>query len=217
MPRPAAGITAFVTRFAVISAPYGKDGTIFPVTDKSEIRKEYRAYRRTKPAGDNRAAQQLLDAPEIATAKTITAYWAIDHEPATQGIFAPLVERGVRLLLPIVNGDWSLDWGPWEGTDSLIERRGLWEPRESLGPSAIAQADVVIAPGLRVDRRGVRLGQGAGCYDRTLALASPEAWVVVLLHDGELSDSDLPEEAHDRRVDAVVTPSEFIRFGSRHT
>jgi len=176
----------------------------------------YREHRKTKPAGDDRAVQRLLDTPEVAAAKTITAYWAVDHEPATQSIFEPLVERGVRLLLPIVNKDWSLDWGPWEGADSLIERRGLWEPRESLGPNAIAEADVVITPGLRVDRRGVRLGQGAGCYDRALSIASPKAWVVVLLHDGELSGSELPEEAHDRRVNAVATPSELIRFGADH-
>lgn len=181
---------------------------------KSDLRATGRAARALKPVGDGRAAEHLLETPEVAAAKTISAYWGIDHEPTPQGIFARLRERGVRLLLPIVNSDWSLDWGVFEGEESLIERRYLWEPRQSLGPHAIAEADVLITPGLRVDRRGVRLGQGAGCYDRALALASPNAWVVVLLHDGEISEEQLPEESHDRRVDAVSTPSGIIRFDS---
>ena len=181
---------------------------------KSEVRARGRAARALKPIGDGRAAAHLLQAPEVAAAKTITAYWGVDQEPAPQSIFTQLRDRGVRILLPIVNSDWSLDWGIFEGEQSLVKRRGLWEPRQSLGRNAIAEAEVVITPGLRVDRRGVRLGQGAGCYDRALAIASPEAWVVVLLHDGEISDDELPEEPHDRRVSAVTTSSGITRFGS---
>ncbi len=183
---------------------------------KSEIRSSGRASRALKPIGDGRAAAHLLQTPELLAAKTISAYWGTDHEPAPQGIFAQLHDRGITILLPIVNADWSLDWGVFEGQDSLIERRGLWEPSQALGREAIAKADVVIAPGLRVDHRGVRLGQGAGCYDRALAIASPAAWVVVLLHDGEISDDTLPEEPHDRRVDSVATASGIIRFDPHH-
>jgi 5-formyltetrahydrofolate cyclo-ligase len=64
--------------------------------------------------------------------------------------------------------------------------------------------DVVLAPGLAVDRRGVRLGRGAGYYDR--ALAAVRAPVAVLLYDAELVEEDLPAEPHDRPVTAVVTP-----------
>ena len=179
---------------------------------KSDLRASGRAYRCAQTRGDGRAAKQLLESPEVAAAKVISAYWGIDEEPAPQSIFPELRDRGVRLLLPIVNRDWSLDWGNWEDNESLIERRRLWEPGKSLGSDAIAEAEVIIAPGLRVDRRGVRLGQGAGCYDRALAIASASAWVVVLLHDGEISDGEMPEEAHDRRVNAVATPSGIIRF-----
>jgi 5-formyltetrahydrofolate cyclo-ligase len=182
------------------------------MSQKSELRAIGRAFRPLQPVADHRAANHLLQTPEVLAAKTISAYWGVDHEPAPQNIFTELQNRGVRLLLPIVNMDWSLDWGLFEGEKYLVERRGLWEPRESLGPNAIHEADVLITPGLRVDRRGVRLGQGAGCYDRALAIASPKAWVVVLLHDGEINDEQLPEEPHDRRVNAVATPSGIIRF-----
>jgi len=190
----------------------GKDATILPVSLKSEVRTAARKARNSKNLGDGQAARQLLQAPEVLAAKTVSAYWGIDQEPVPQGIFNELHERGVRILLPIVNADWSLDWGLFEGEESLIERRGLWEPPKSLGQNLIAEAEVLITPGLRVDRRGVRLGQGAGCYDRALAIASPEAWVVLLLHDDEISETELPEEPHDRRVNAVATPSGITRF-----
>jgi len=174
----------------------------------------WRANRALQPVADHRGASQLLKTPEVMAAKTVSAYWGIDQEPAPQSIFRDLLNQGTEILLPIVNRDWSLDWGRFDGEESLVKKRGLWEPKTSLGTHKIAEAQVLIVPGLRVDRNGVRLGQGAGCYDRALSLASPAAWVVLLLHDGEISEELLPEESHDRRVDAVATPNGIIRFDS---
>ena len=70
-------------------------------------------------------------------------------------------------------------------------------------------------PALAVDRSGIRLGNGGGCYDRALARVAPDVLVVALLHDGELTDEPLPAEAHDRPVDAVATPSGVVRLGRR--
>jgi 5-formyltetrahydrofolate cyclo-ligase len=91
----------------------------------------------------------------------------------------------------------------------------LFEPSgDRLGPDAVTRADVVLLPGLAVDARGMRLGRGGGSYDRVLgrlerARAHPA--LVVLLYDSEVVER-LPEEAHDRPVHAVVTPSGVRRF-----
>jgi 5-formyltetrahydrofolate cyclo-ligase len=66
--------------------------------------------------------------------------------------------------------------------------------------------DVVLAPAMAADRRGNRLGRGAGYYDRALTRVDSTVPVVVLLHDGELVDT-LPAEPHDRPVTAAVTPT----------
>jgi 5-formyltetrahydrofolate cyclo-ligase len=65
---------------------------------------------------------------------------------------------------------------------------------------------MVVVPAVAVDARGVRLGRGGGSYDRALARVAPDTLVVALLHDGEVVE-ELPYEPHDRRVDAVITPS----------
>jgi 5-formyltetrahydrofolate cyclo-ligase len=70
----------------------------------------------------------------------------------------------------------------------------------------------VLAPGLAVDRFGIRLGRGGGSYDRALARVRPDAFVAVLLYDGELLEA-VPHETHDQRVSAVITPAGIHRFG----
>ncbi|NCW35282.1 MAG: 5-formyltetrahydrofolate cyclo-ligase, partial [Actinobacteria bacterium] len=77
--------------------------------------------------------------------------------------------------------------------------------------------DAVIVPALLVDRRGFRLGQGGGSYDRALKellRLSPHMWSIALVYDGEVTSSDLPNEAHDIPVKAVATPELVLRFSN---
>ena len=91
--------------------------------------------------------------------------------------------------------------GPLEG------RRGLLEPGgPTLGVDAIGTADLVLAPGLAVDPRGMRMGKGGGCYDRALGRVPVGTPVCVVLFDHERVDR-VPSEPHDRQVNAVVTPT----------
>jgi len=58
----------------------------------------------------------------------------------------------------------------------------------------------------------MRLGRGAGCYDRVLERVTPGTFVCLLLNSEEVLDS-VPAEDHDRRVGAVVTEDGLHRFG----
>jgi 5-formyltetrahydrofolate cyclo-ligase len=88
---------------------------------------------------------------------------------------------------------------------------GLREPvGPRLGPDAIGLADVLLIPALAVDRRGVRLGRGAGHYDRSLPKAGAEAALIAVVRDEELVDQ-LPDEPHDVRMTATLTPRLGIR------
>ncbi|MBO3674846.1 5-formyltetrahydrofolate cyclo-ligase [Streptomyces sp. NEAU-YJ-81] len=164
-------------------------------------------------------ACRALELPEIAGAATVAAYVSVGSEPGTHALREALRARGVRVLLPVLLEDDDLDWGEDEGPERLVPaRRGLLEPEgPRLGPEAVTRADVVLLPGLAVDRRGMRLGRGGGSYDRVLARlagAGADPALVVLLYDGELLD-EVPEEGHDRPVHAAVTPSGLHRFTPR--
>ena len=109
--------------------------------------------------------------------------------------------------------DLDLDWAVYDGPGRLVRaRRGLLEPAgERLGRDAVATADVVLTPGLAVDRTGMRLGQGGGCYDRALGRVPVGTFTCTLLYDGELVD-EVPAAAHDRPVTAAVTPAGLTRL-----
>jgi 5-formyltetrahydrofolate cyclo-ligase len=116
-------------------------------------------------------------------------------------------ELGARVLLPVIPSEGRiLDWAIYTG-ELEHGRFGLFQPPgPRLGATAIAEADAVVVPALAVDRFGIRLGRGGGYYDRALVHARPDAVLVTVVFDDERFD-ELPREAHDRPVRAVVTPS----------
>ncbi len=70
-----------------------------------------------------------------------------------------------------------------------------------------------ILPGRAFDRQGRRLGRGGGFYDR--ALAAAPGLRIGLAWDIQIQDEDLPEEAHDLLMDAIVTES-FVLIPKIH-
>lgn len=195
--------------------------------DKRMLRRELLAVRNRLTADDvQKAAEALagraLELPELAQARTVAAYVSVGSEPGTLALLDALRARGVRVLLPALLPDNDLDWGAYTGEHSLARvqhsgKMALFEPSgERLGPDAVTGADVVLLPGLAVDARGMRLGRGGGSYDRVLARlerAGARPALVVLLYDTEVVER-VPEEAHDRPVHAVVTPSGVRHFRS---
>ncbi|MFJ9470476.1 5-formyltetrahydrofolate cyclo-ligase [Streptomyces caniferus] len=196
---------------------------------KQRLRRGLLEVRRTLPADVVAAtgealARRTLELDELAgpvppragRAPTVAAYVSIGGEPSTRALLDRLRAAGVRVLLPVLLADNDLDWALYEGAERLVRAgRGLLEPDgPRLGPEAVTAADVVLLPGLAVDRGGLRLGRGGGSYDRVLARlerAGARASLVVLLYDAEVLAA-VPAEPHDRRVHAAVTPSAVHRF-----
>jgi 5-formyltetrahydrofolate cyclo-ligase len=143
--------------------------------------------------------------------RTVAAYVSVGSEPPTAELVDALADSGVRVLLPVVDGE-RLDWAPYGGPSGLTDGPlGLCEPAtRRLGADALGAVDVVVIPALAVDRLGNRLGRGRGFYDR--ALADVVAPIVAVLYDAEIVE-ELPVDAHDRRVDTVLTPAGFTDVG----
>jgi 5-formyltetrahydrofolate cyclo-ligase len=176
---------------------------------KAALRRELLAARSRRSDGGPAAAAfcaRVLTLPEVRAARTVAAYVSVGTEPGTRALLDAL---SCDVLLPVLRSDHDLDWARYDG--SLIDGpHGLLEPaRPRLGISAVSSADVVVVPALAVDRAGRRLGRGGGSYDRVLGRA--HGWTVALIYDDELLDL-VPTDAHDRPVDAVVTPSSVVRF-----
>ena len=198
VPRPAAGITALNTLDPIVITPYADH-----VEEKSQTRRVLRNLRKLAPEGEERASSLLLEQVEFdhlklkKPIKVVASYTSYGNEPSTQGFNSTLLGRGVQVLLPHLLEDNSLEW--------IDSKTG-----KNFGITGISLAQIVVVPALSVDESGMRLGQGGGSYDRALKLNS--GWKVCLLHDGEIFEGKLPQEIHDQKVNAVVTPTKIIRF-----
>jgi 5-formyltetrahydrofolate cyclo-ligase len=185
-------------------------------TDKKQWRDRLTAARRALPAPLRaELAAALTDAAVRLAATTggpVCAYLPIGSEPGSAELPEALRAAGHEVLLPVVPAELGpLDWARYDGPDDLGPGPiGLREPvGQRLGPAAIAQARLVLVPALAVDRRGVRIGKGAGYYDRSLPLASPGVPLIVMVYDDELVDR-LPAEDHDFRTTGVLRPSSGV-------
>jgi 5-formyltetrahydrofolate cyclo-ligase len=160
-------------------------------------------------------AEVLLAAPEVRRAASVAAYVSIGNEPGTGPLLDGLVAAGKRVILPVLLPGNDLDWGVYEGHESLARARfGLLEPTgPTLGVDAIATPDAVLVPGLAVAGDGLRMGQGGGCYDRALGRVPVGTFTCVLLYDAEVG-VEVPREPHDRPVTAAASPSEIVRFST---
>lgn len=177
---------------------------------KTALRQRLTAARSALPAGIRAAeASALVKWVGELSGAVVCCYLPVGTEP---GSVAMVDAIGARVLLPIVAGAGPLDWAEYEGEASLVPGPyGLREPGGArLGPEAIALADVILVPALAVDRYGVRLGRGAGHYDRSLPRARADAALIAIVRDDELLER-LPAEPHDVRMTATLTPGQGIR------
>jgi 5-formyltetrahydrofolate cyclo-ligase len=196
------------------TAPGAGSGAAADVArEKAAMRARLRAARAEMTQAQRSAAggalrDAVLSLPEVEMAGTVAAYYSVGTEPGTRSLVYALWKRGSYVLLPVLRGDWDLDWASYEGPDSVRPRpdgrRGLAEPTQPpRGRDAIARAALVIVPALAVDNRGARLGQGGGCYDRALARVSPAVPTVALIYEHELLPR-VPSAPHDQRVRLVA-------------
>jgi 5-formyltetrahydrofolate cyclo-ligase len=70
--------------------------------------------------------------------------------------------------------------------------------------------DLVVVPGLAFTASGDRLGQGGGWYDRFLSGTRTDCLTVGVCFAEQILD-ELPVEAHDVRMDHVVTDAGVVR------
>lgn len=177
---------------------------------KRLLRSRLLSQRARRSAADLAAAGDSIAAHGLAAwigLETVAAYAGVGTEPPTRALLDGLRSAGTTVLLPVVTGD-ELDWADYESWEGLAAAgRRLLEPTgPRRGRHALDRAAVVVVPALAVDRAGHRLGRGLGYYDRALG---PRLSTVAVVFDEELLD-DVPTEAHDVPIGAVLRPSGLL-------
>jgi 5-formyltetrahydrofolate cyclo-ligase len=118
---------------------------------------------------------------------------------------------GARMALPRIEGDGLVFYRVTEpARDLCMGQFGAREPFASDERRVLpSEAATVLVPGLGFDARGGRLGRGGGFYDRFLATPGLAARRIGVCFACQLVER-VPLEAHDARMDAIVTEDGWI-------
>src|SRR5262245_14451829 len=142
-----------------------------PAVVKDIVRRDVLARRdATDPAWRGEAAQTIADRPlpvAIPAGAVVSGFMPIRSEINPLPLLRRLADAGAQLALPTVVGRGQpLIMRAWN-FGAPLERR-QWGIREPAPTSPEAFPDFVFAPLAAFDRRGYRVGYGAGYYDMTL-------------------------------------------------
>ncbi len=152
----------------------------------------------------------LLGELRAALGSTVMSYMAFGAELDLGAVHQALLAAGGRLIVPRVSGRIIEPVEVRPGTEFVVSRFGIAEPvGEPIDPLTI---DVVLVPAVCFDRRGHRIGYGAGYYDRFLPLTRPDCRRVGVGFAEQLVDL-VPDEPHDQPVEMLITDAGVINFG----
>jgi 5-formyltetrahydrofolate cyclo-ligase len=183
-------------------------------TIKDQIRADRVAARQSVGEDVRRAETRALIAhfPTILdSGESVAAYAPLPSEPGFPDLVNTVVGICGTVLLPIARTSddgipLPLQWSGYRSGALVAAPYGLFEPPPPwLPPSALGSVTTVLVPALAVDRHGVRLGRGAGFYDRSLSFRDPAARLIAVVRDEELVD-ELPVEPHDIAMTHALTP-----------
>ncbi|MDR1095421.1 MAG: 5-formyltetrahydrofolate cyclo-ligase [Spirochaetaceae bacterium] len=191
--------------------------------DKKELRKKMKTLLKSVGGETNKsegaaAAERLCGTEDWRRYRRVLLYVSMEDEFDT----GPLLDRAFaedkEVYVPRTEGEGLMRFyrirsadGPWS-----IGAFDIREPLECTDETLFKPGDgpaLIATPALAFDRNGNRMGRGRGYYDRFFA-SLPEGgdfflcgYCLTVQIVGEV-----PVEAFDRRVNALCTANEYLRF-----
>lgn len=144
--------------------------------------------------------------------QTLCAYWPLPSEVDVRPILREWMKRGHPLFLPRFDGKRLTFHRVNDFDDLAMGALNIHEPPADAEPLDPSTLDLALVPGRAFDRSLHRLGRGNGGYDvwiRSQRSANPRTQFWGVAFDCQVT-ADVPHEAHDERMDAVVTARGFL-------
>lgn len=187
--------------------------------DKNFMRKEV-LHKRSSMTNDEIAskssqiAQHLFNSDFYKSSKCIMAYLDFRNEVRTEDIIKKSLANNKDIIVPIsVVKTRELILSKLYDYDSELETGtyGILEPKKQFIRKVSHEAiDLVLIPGVAFDKRGFRVGYGAGYYDRFLSKLDNSIPKVALAFELQLV-SHVNEGKYDIAVDYIVTENGIIK------
>jgi 5-formyltetrahydrofolate cyclo-ligase len=181
---------------------------------KDSLRREALARRDAMPASERQAAAETVAARNFPAAfapgAIVSGFSPLKSEINPLPLMRKLAAAGARLALPAVAGRGQpLIMRAYAFGQPLAA--GVWGIREPMPDAPEVEPDILIVPLAVFDRRGNRIGFGAGYYDMTinrLRARKPVTAVGIAYAAQEIAE--VPVTPRDARLDLVLTEREAI-------
>ncbi|MEO3434228.1 5-formyltetrahydrofolate cyclo-ligase [Inquilinus sp. CAU 1745] len=183
---------------------------------KREARERARQLRAAAhAAGQGRAAMEVRDRflrhVPVESGTVIAGYVPIRDELDPNPLLDALASAGATCCLPVTLGRGQpLRFRLWRPGEALVP--GLFGVPAPAEEAAEVAPTLVLVPMLGFDRKGHRLGYGAGFYDRTLDRLRRHGRVLAigLAYAGQELPL-IPADPHDQPLDWIVTEREAFK------
>jgi 5-formyltetrahydrofolate cyclo-ligase len=185
-------------------------------TAKAALRREALAKRDAMPAAERQAAAEAIAARPfpipLRSGTVVSGFMPIRSEINPLPLLRRLAAEGVALALPVIAG---------RGQPLLMRsyafgqelNTGQWGIREPKPDALEVEPDILIVPLAAFDRRGNRIGHGAGYYDMTInRLRSLKPTLAVGIAYAAQEVPAVPVTPRDARLDLVLTERDVIDF-----
>ena len=173
------------------------------------IRKKERTLDPVYKAESSEAiCRHLLALDEYKSAKVVFAFAGTEKEIDTSLFMNETIAGGKTLILPRCAAEHAIDLCVVRSMDDLeAGAYGILEPKKSCALVTAADIDFAVVPCLSFDRKGRRLGQGGGYYDRFLPRCE-RAVIAAVAYELQRVD-ELETEPWDVAMDLVFTEGDM--------
>ena len=189
-------------------------------TDKRQQRADLKRQRQSlSPALQQQSGLDLAAhahrLPALFKARRIAAYQAVGGELPPESLLASLPYSGLYLPRITNRRNKQMQFYPAHKPMTL-NHFGIPEPQALGKPIPVRLLDLVLVPLVAFDRRGTRLGMGAGYYDRLFEFRLSDCGLRKPLLAGLAYSfqevKSLPRESWDVPLDVIITDRELIKF-----
>jgi 5-formyltetrahydrofolate cyclo-ligase len=186
---------------------------------KAALRREALAGRDALPRELRAAAAEAIAArpfpAAIRSGAVVSGFMPMKSEINPIPLMRKLADAGAALALPVVAGKGRpLIMRAWSVGEPLAS--GVWGIREPKPDAPEVFPDILIVPLLAFDRRGHRIGYGAGYFDMTIAaLRARKPIVAAGIAFAAQEIAEIPTTPRDARLDLVLTEREVIDWRDR--
>lgn len=188
--------------------------------EKKALRKETLTKRKNldtaeKENMDEKILDRFFESKYYKEAKKIFIYISYDSEIDTIKIIDKAFKDGKKIYVPRTEFESRLmDAVEITSFDNLIKSSyGILEPSINTPYINPNELDLIVVPGVAFDRKGGRMGYGAGFYDRYFKKINKNnierITKIALAYDFQVLE-EVPMSAQDVPVDYIITEKEFI-------